>query len=356
MCFSVFVTNTSLFNLLAQQDSSQKLHFEGYLETYYSYDLNASGKNDKPPFLCSYNRNNELNINIGLIQAGYNTTKTRTQLGLMVGTYANVNLAHEPDLLKNIFEAYAGLKLLNLRDIWIDAGIFSSHIGFESAIGKNCWNLTRGITAENTPYYESGAKLSYRTPNQKWLICFLYLNGWQRIQRLSGNFTPAWGHQVMYTGKNDFVVNSSTFVGSLEPDSLRKMRYFHDFYTQFYLTKRLGCIISFDIGVQQKSKNSSNYNLWYSWSIVSKYTFSDHSSIAARVEYYFDDKQVTIFTHTPNGFQTFGYSLNFDYSLYKNTIFRIEARSFYSKDAIFLLRTKPTHTYYFMTTSLAVSF
>jgi hypothetical protein len=34
-----------------------------------------------------------------------------------------------------------------------------SHIGFESAIGKDCATLTRSILADNSPYYEAGVKI-----------------------------------------------------------------------------------------------------------------------------------------------------------------------------------------------------
>ena len=69
----------------------------------------------------------------------------------------------------------------------ITAGIFTSHIGFESAVSKDCWTLTRSILADNSPYYESGARLTYTSNNNKWLISALALNGWQRIQRPAGN-------------------------------------------------------------------------------------------------------------------------------------------------------------------------
>ena len=84
----------------------------------------------------------------------YNTDQVRANLAVMTGTYANANLAAEPGVLRGIFEANAGAKISKKKNVWVDAGIFASHIGFESAIGKDCWNLTRGILADNSPYYE----------------------------------------------------------------------------------------------------------------------------------------------------------------------------------------------------------
>jgi len=46
------------------------------------------------------------------------------------------------------------VKIHKTKILWIDAGIFGSHIGIESAVGKDSWNSTRNISADNSPYYE----------------------------------------------------------------------------------------------------------------------------------------------------------------------------------------------------------
>ena len=67
----------------------------------------------------------------------------------MTGTYANANLAAEPGVLKNIYEANVGVKVSRNKDLWVDAGVLSSHMGFESATGADNWNLTRSLLAES---------------------------------------------------------------------------------------------------------------------------------------------------------------------------------------------------------------
>ena len=84
----------------------------------------------------------------------------RANLALMAGTYAQDNLSAEQDALKLINEANVGFKISKTKNIWIDAGIMPSHIGWESAIGKDNMNLTRSLAAENSPYFETGAKIS----------------------------------------------------------------------------------------------------------------------------------------------------------------------------------------------------
>ncbi|WP_439557721.1 outer membrane beta-barrel protein, partial [Dyadobacter sp.] len=137
----------------------------GYLEAYYNYDFNRPLNNTTPSFLYNFNRAGEVNVNLGFVKGSYNSDRVRANLALAVGTYMNANYAAEPGVLKNIYEANAGVKLTQNANLWLDAGIMPSHIGFESAIGKDNWAMTRSLVAENSPYFESGAKLNYTSNN-----------------------------------------------------------------------------------------------------------------------------------------------------------------------------------------------
>ena len=280
----------------------------------------------------------------------------RASLALGAGSYMNANLASEPGVLKNIYEANAGIKIAHSRDLWIDAGIFASHIGFESAIGKDCWNLTRSILAENSPYYESGVKLSYTSPDQQWFLSVLLLNGWQRIQRPDGNTTPAAGTQVTWKPSGKVVLNYSTFIGNDKPDSLRRMRYFNDFYGIFQLSGKWAFTAGIDYGLEQKARGSS-MNTWYAPVLLVKFAPDDKNTLAARGEYYSDPDGVIVSTGTPNGFKTFGWSVNYDRRIIPNAVWRIEIRSFNGKDRYFLKRNDSnTANDVFITTSLAIGF
>lgn len=344
-------------NGYAQKDSaSANLKINGYVEAYYTYDFSNPGNHTRPGFIYSYNRHNEISPNLAYLKATFDNTKTRANVALMTGSYANANLAAEPGVLKNIYEANAGVKISKKNDLWIDAGVFASHIGFESAHAPSCWNLTRSILADNSPYYESGAKISYTSGDDKWFLSGLVLNGWQRIQKVDGNNTPSFGTQITFKPNSKILLNSSSFAGSDTPDNSKIMRYFHNFYGQFFIGENLGIITGFDFGVQQKNKDDNEFNIWYSPVLISKYALTDKLNVAARAEYYADENQVIITTGTPNGFQTFGYSLNFDYTFSEYALWRIEGRSFTGKDKIFTSVNTASNQNYFVSTSLAISF
>jgi hypothetical protein len=276
----------------------------------------------------------------------------------MAGTYPNANLASEPGVLKNILEANAGINLLKKKQLWLDAGIFASHIGFESARGMDCWNMTRSILADNSPYYESGAKLTYTSDNGKLLVSGLVLNGWQRIQRVDGNSLPSFGWQIQGNPNSKILINSSSFIGTDSPDSSREMRYFHNFYATFAATDKLGFILGFDAGMQQKARGSKDYNFWYSPVFITRYAFCDKLAASARFEYYADPNGVIIATGTPNGFGTFGYSLNLDVTPISFAMIRFEGRLFQSRqDEIFTDKNgSPTKLDPFIGVTFAFSF
>ncbi|WP_315058627.1 porin [Chryseobacterium indoltheticum] len=342
----------------AQNDSINKpVTISGYAEVYYTADFNNPKNNNRPGFVYSHNRNNEINVNLSFIKTAYNTENVRANLALAAGTYMNANYAAEQGVMKNVYEANVGLKISKKHNLWIDAGIFPSHLGFESAVGKDNWTLTRSLFADNSPYFETGAKISYTSESGKWFVSGLVLNGWQRIQRVDGNSTPAFGHQLIFKPNEKLTINSSSFIGNDKPDSIRQMRYFHNLYAVYQINKKLGITAGFDIGAEQKSKGSEQYNIWYTPVLVAKYNVTDKLSFTARGEYYQDEKGVIISTETENGFKTFGYSFNADYQILPNLVWRTEIRNLNSKDAIFMNRTDEFNKNSLTaTTALAVSF
>jgi len=341
----------------AQTDTTKSpFTFSGYLETYYTYDFGNPDNHNRPAFTYSHNRHNEINLNLGFVKASYNTDNVRANIALATGTYMNANYAAEPGVLKNIYEANAGVKISKNKDLWIDAGIFSSHLGFESAVGRDNWTLTRSIFADNSPYFETGAKISYTTDNGKWFISGLVLNGWQRIQRVDGNNTPAFGHQLTYKPNSKITLNSSSFIGNDKADSIKQMRYFHNLYGIFQITEKFALTAGFDIGAEQKSKGSSDYNTWYTPIVIVKFSPAEKHNIALRGEYYSDKNGAIIGTGTANGFKTWGYSINYDYLIRNNVMWRIEGRGFSSQDRVFTMNDKPSNNNYFITTSLAIAF
>ncbi|KAA9346987.1 porin [Larkinella humicola] len=340
------------------------LTFSGYAELYYVQDLDQPRAQERPGFLYNHKRNREVNVNLAFLKAAYANERVRANLAIQVGTYAQYNYAAEQPLLRTIYEANAGVKVSKNRDLWLDAGVFSSHIGFESAVSRDCWTLTRSLLAENSPYYLAGAKLTYNTPNGKWTLLGSGLNGWQRINRLPGFTKPAFSTQVQFKPSSKVTLNWSTFLGADRPDSLKQTRFFNNVYASINPAGKFGLTLGFDIGadrkplIRQGQRAGSGRFIWYSPVIIARYATSSRSYVAGRVEYYDDKDGVIITTGTANGFQTWGYSVNYDYQILPNAVWRIEYRGFTSQDPIFAETASgpAKRTNNALTTSLAISF
>lgn len=329
----VFCLNVSAADENASEASS--LRVSGYLESYYIYDANDPNGSTRPSFAYSHNRLDNPSINLAMIKASFNQTYIRANLAIASGTYMRTNYALEPKDLQKLFEANVGVRLSSDSNLWLDAGVLPSHIGFESAIGLDNWTVTRSMLADNSPYFETGLRLAYTSDDGQWYVSGLLLNGWQRIQRPDGNTTPAIGHQVTYKPNAAVTLNSSSFIGNDKSDQDRRMRYFHNLYGQFQLSERWGLIAGFDIGAEQAERGSSRYQVWYSPILIARYAYSEQLSFAARAEYYQDKDEVIVSTDTPNGFRTVGYSVNVDYKPVQHLALRAELRKFKSKDEIF---------------------
>jgi len=319
--------------VFSQNDTLKKLNFSAYGELYYSYDFSNPQNHEKSNFLYNHKRHNELNSNLILVKANYLDKNYRANIGLMAGNYPQYNLSAEPTWAQFIYEANIGVKISKKENIWLDAGVMPSHIGFESAISADCWTLTRSLLAENSPYYETGIKLSYISKNEKLNISALYLNGWQKISKPDYIQKPSFGTQITYKPSAKIVINYSTFIGSDKADSINSVRNFHNFYMQYELTNKFGIIAGFDIGMDKFNRNT--YGTWYSPVLIIRHSLNKKTRIALRGEYYNDPKQIIISTGTINGFQTYGLSSNIDFDLNDKIRFRVEGKMFHSKDKIF---------------------
>lgn len=317
----------------AQSDSSKSFRISGYLETYYSYDFLRPGNNEKPDYNYNYKKHNQLNVNLAFVKASYQAKRLRSNLALMTGNYAMYNLSAEPNWAKPIFEANVGVKLLEDKDLWLDAGVMPSHIGFESAVGSDCWNLTRSILAENSPYFESGIKLNYTNKKQDVYVAMHLLNGWQKIAITDGSPKPSIGIQVNYKPTSSLTLNYSNFMGTVNRPGTNAFRTFHNVYAIYDASPKYGFIFGFDIGTQKA--NNTQTAVWYTPVIISKINLSTKSKIAARLEYYSDRQQIIIPTATSGGYQTFGASINYDYQISPKILWRSELKRYDSKDAIF---------------------
>jgi hypothetical protein len=268
----------------------------------------------------------------------------------MTGNYARYNLAAEPEFFRYIYEANVGYKFS--EKVSVDAGILPSHIGSESAIAKDSWNLSRSILAENSPYYETGLKLNY-SPNDQWTLALLVLQGWQNIKDL--NSSKALGTQIVFKPNDKLSFNSSSFIGNEKPDSVKQPRLYHNFYFTYHISSKLKTLFMLDLGAERKV-DKDGYNNWMGTALLLQYSFAKRFAAGARGEFYKDKNGVIISNYLPAKFETTGLAVNLDYHPIKYMVIRGEIRYLHAKDKIFERNNSPVQSNFSILGSVAFYF
>ena len=334
LIFSILLLQT--FPLFAQQnvDSTTKesaIQFGGYAEMYYSYSKNTPDL--KSNFLFNHKRNNQFAINVAMINATYKEEKTRAKIGIMFGDYAQYNYDGEPNWAQFIYEANFGTLISKKHNIWLDAGVFPSHIGFETPLANDCWSATRSIVSENSPYYEAGLKLSHSSKNKKSTIALFYLNGWQKIVKPVDISRPSFGLQYTYTPNDRFTINYSNYIGQCLSDSLKSIRIYNDIYLNYTISKKFGIIAGFDFGRDKYQLDKMGW--WYAPIIIIRYNANEKNHFSTRAEYFSDKNQIVIKNPIKDQSSIFGYSINYDNNLTDKTLFRIEYKHYNASSSFF---------------------
>lgn len=343
---------------IAQTDSlsPKPLVISAYAELFYAWDFNADRYNNTvaPNFLYNFNRHNEVNVNLAYIKAAYAAPRLRANLALMAGAYPAANLSGEPDGLRHLLEANAGVRLG--RGLWLDAGILPAHIGFESAVGKDCRTLTRSLAAENSPYFETGVRLSWS--NDQWTLALLYLNGWQRIARQTT--APSAGVQAQWKPSDWVTLNYSNFLQFNAFETQYDRRFFHNIYGIFTLARAWELTLGFDAGVTERLAPGARQEepKWSTAVAILRWQCAGRWALAARAEYYNDPGGAIIQFYDGAAMayaaiDLSGYSLNVDYQLAPNALARLEGRLLANSEPVFW-QQRDTRTW--LTASLGVSF
>lgn len=335
--------------LTAQDTAKVKTQLNGYADVYYSYDFNAKNS-EKPYFIYSHKRHNDFSINNLVLFYSATASNYRGNIALQTGTFVQYNYASEPELLKHIYLANVGVRVY--KNWWAEAGVFSSHIGMESALSRDNINLTRSLIAESSPYYETGARLNYEG-NDKIYFSFLVLNGWQNIRDLNSN--KALGTQLQFKPNSKWIFNSSTFWGNELPDNTPRYRFFHDFFVNYNSGKKWVFAGAFDFGIQEKLV-SKGFNNWTGGALQAQFKMQEKVVLNGRFEFYRDKANLII---TPpfnfsNGFKTTGASAGVDILPSDRVMWRNEIRVFKSPYKIFERGNSALNHDLFLTTSLNI--
>jgi opacity protein-like surface antigen len=311
--------------------SQPKLEIGAYLSTYYAlYTEDDQVNFVKHPTMAA--RNNQFGLNMAMISLAYKSTKLRSNITFHYGDVAESTWPTKYNLIQ---EANAGVQLI--KKLWLDVGVFRSHIGLESTQPRE--NITSSMSLANVyePYYFSGAKLTYNL-NTKLSLQLNAFNSFASI--IETNKNKLIGTSIVYNPNESLTFTYNFITGDDSPDGakIKHQRYYHNLYFTYQKNKwSLGA--EFNFGIQEYSKIIDTYTLSTAYMnsslVVVKHQTFELVGFYGRGEWFSDINEI-ISAGTKMGKYTWGSTLGIEYKPLKNVAISIEGRYLKSEKPNFI--------------------
>jgi len=196
-----------------------------------------------------------------------------------------------PEVWKHVQVASAGYRF---GDLTLEAGIFPSHIGYESFVSTNNWNYTRAMVSDNTPYYLGGVKGTYRVlPNLA--VTLLAYNGWAAAYG-DNNKYKSFGGKVEWKPLDWLAISDAVSVGPETGGQQREWRIFDDLIVQAKLHARLQLALELWGGTDRAAEGETQKALYYGGALFAKWNFGETTYVAGRAEVV-SDADAVLFQH-----------------------------------------------------------
>ncbi len=332
----------------APTDTTPKITFGAFVDGYFAWDFGRPPSLDRSfaggtPFTTQPSRHNEFNVNLAYVETRIDAPHYRGRLALQAGTSVQSNYAGEPtkgtisgpSLARMLQEAVVGVKLAD--NVWVDAGIFYSHVGTESWASRDNPTYSRSLIADYTPYYQSGVKFTW-TANAKLTAQLDVVNGWQIISE--NNSGKGAGLRLDYAADANTTISYFNLVSS---EATSRLRVFNGLGVKRAMSK-LSVLAEGDVGSQSRGAGASGQSTWYGWTAIARVQATPKMALVARVERYDDKDQVIIATGSylagtktiaNPALQAVGGSFGVDVTPYARVAWRTEVRGWGNKNALF---------------------
>ncbi|WP_224368606.1 porin [Hyalangium versicolor] len=265
-----------------------RLKVEGGVDAYYGFNFNRprDSANFIPGTGTTAKRHNEFSVNLATLGVSMDPVPVGFRLLLGYGTGMEVlhlaepaGTAVGPDVWRYVQQASLSFAHGPLT---VEAGVYPSHIGFESLQSQLNWTYTRSWMGELSPYYQSGLKGTWRF-SDAWSVQLHLINGWQTIGE--NNHGKALGTQVAYSGER-LSASFNTFIGEEGSEDSDGLRLFGDGVVTYKVTEAFSLGATADVGTQQRP--DSDAALWYAAGLTARMQLSGTVAVAARGELYKD--------------------------------------------------------------------
>lgn len=319
------------------------------LDAAYSSSFNAPPNRERA-FTLQPSRNNQLGIMQGIAGVELRGTHLRGKVAAQTGWFSNVLWTGADSSLRWLSEAWLGIRLT--EGVWLDAGVYPSHIGAESMIARDNLVLSRMFISDATPYAETGVSLTW-DESASTTIALHVLNGWQRIT--DNNDGVAIGTRITHRPSDAISLTWSTFIGDEQPRGQeQQLRWYSNAWMSWNISDVTTLVAIADVSAQERRVRGYDI-VWY-LGAVAAVRVCPALRVAARLEHMHDRSNVLVATAGQQPFISTSASANADVSLLNNLLLRAEARILQAPYAIFPSRTGLRMNDVFVTLSASYAF
>ena len=186
------------------------------------------------------------------------------------------------------------------KGLTLQAGIFSSLIGYDSLYAKDNFNYTRPWGADFTPYLMMGANASY--PFAKKLTgTFFVVNGYWHLAR--ANSAPSVGGQIAYKVRPKITLKETVFVGPHQRNTASEFwRYLTDTIVE-RKTEKFTFASEYIFSTERVDAPGRPRALMMSWQLPTHWALNKRWSLSLRPEVFWDrDGRWTLARQTVKAF------------------------------------------------------
>ena len=171
------------------------------------------------------------------------------------------------------------------KGLSVQAGIFSSLIGYDSLYAKDNFSYTRPWGADFTPYLMMGVNASYPF-TEKFTGTLFVVNGYWHLA--DANHVPSWGAQAAYKLTAHSSLKETLFWGPHQSDTgLQFWRFLWDSIAE-WKSDRFTTAFEYHVGTEKVAATGTPRALWMSAQLPFHYVISKRWSATIRPEVYWD--------------------------------------------------------------------
>ena len=309
------------------KDTTASFKFGGYADVYYAYYTDSVGVKNYQKFPAISPRSNIFGLNVLQLTAQYTSSRIRSSVALF---YGDIPASAWSPVFNFIQEANVGYRLA--KKLWVDVGLFKTHIGTEALLPKDNITSSLSIITVYEPWFQSGIKLKY-SPTDKLSFCFHLLNGYNTF--VETNNKKSVGVGVIYKLGDKGNIAYYNLMGDETPDRIKTshFRILNNLAFNYDITDRFKLSVGIDYISQTHSRilDSTKTASIYSAIVTMRYQLIKKLGIYGRWDMYNDQDGVLSGRIVDTNFQSTGYIMNgitagLEYKVTENSYIRLEGR------------------------------